>query len=321
MDGIAVAGSILVDRIHTISAYPECGQLTQIRAMEFATGGCVPNVAVDIKKIAPGLPVQAMGRIGDDGEGKLVCDTLTAAGVDISGVKICAGAQTSFTEVMSVEKGQRTFFTYPGTSAAFCCDDADFSQNMPRILHLGYFLLMDTMDNGDGVKLLQKAKAFGIATSIDLVSENSDRYSAVLPCLPYTDYLIINEYEAGMLTGIEPTAENLPAIAQKLMDMGVREKVILHMPAESLCLSKEGLTRAGSCILPENYICGTTGAGDAFCAGALVGIYEGRPDAEILDFAACCAAVSLRSADATSALTEAAQICALCSGFERRKIQ
>ena len=34
--------------------------------------------------------------------------------------------------------------------------------------------------------------------------------------------------------------------------------------------------------LPLGYIKGTTGAGDAFCAGALLGIYKGEADEEIL---------------------------------------
>ena len=63
----------------------------------------------------------------------------------------------------------------------------------------------------------------GIKTSIDLVSENSDRYNLVLPCLPFTDYLIINELEAARLTGMEADISNLSKIAVKLLDLGVRE--------------------------------------------------------------------------------------------------
>lgn len=48
--GIAVAGSILVDIINTVSKFPNEGELTQISSVSRAVGGCVPNVAVDIKK-------------------------------------------------------------------------------------------------------------------------------------------------------------------------------------------------------------------------------------------------------------------------------
>lgn len=310
---------MIVDKINEISAYPSAGELTQIRSIQNAIGGCVPNVAIDLKKIAPQLSIRAIGSIGDDPEGAFVTQTLTDAGLDISGLGIRAGEKTSFTDVMSIPGGQRTFFTYPGASANFGVDDIDFDTLDAKLLHLGYFLLLQKVDDGDGLKILREASARGIVTSIDLVSENSDRYALVLPCLPYTDHLIINELEAGKLTGLEPVNANLEAIARKLKAMGVRGKVIIHKPDCSVCCSEAGFTVAGSCVLPDGYIQGTTGAGDAFCAGALIGIYNGWTDLEIMDFAAQCAAMALGSADATSGMRSQEEIREFCKDFPRRE--
>ena len=315
---IAVAGTVIVDRINEISAYPKSGELTQILGIQKAIGGCVPNVALDLKKICPALTVRTFGRIGEDEDGQYVRQTLTEAGLDVTGLRTDAAAPTSFTEVMSVTGGQRTFFTYSGASAAFGVEDVNFGEDLPEILHLGYFLLLQKVDDGDGLQILKNAKAQGIRTSIDMVSENSDRYDLVKPCLPYTDYLIINELEAGMLTGTEPTNENLPAIAQKLREMGVREKVIIQKPDCSVCLSDAGLTKIPSYALPAGYIKGTTGAGDAFCAGALYGIYENWPDQQILEFASACAVMALGAADATSGLKTQEEIVTFCSQFGRK---
>ena len=318
--GIAVAGTVIVDKINEISAYPAAGELTQIRSIQNAIGGCVPNVAIDLKKIAPHLTISAIGSIGDDGEGEFVQKTLTDAGLDISGLGIRAGEKTSFTDVMSIPGGQRTFFTYPGASANFGVDDIDFCHLNAKILHLGYFLLLQKVDDGDGIRILQKAIENGMETSIDLVSENSDRYGLVLPCLPYTDYLIINELEAGKLANMEATDENLVAIAQKLKDLGVRKKVIIHKPDRSVCCSENGISVLGSYILPDGYIQGTTGAGDAFCAGALYGIYNGWTDEEIMAFASGCAVMALGSADATSGMKVEQEIKEFCRSFGRRDV-
>ena len=317
--GIAVAGSVIVDKINEISAYPNAGELTQIRSIQNAAGGCVPNVALDLKKIAPKLAVSAIGKIGDDAEGEFVTNILKTGGVSTTGLAVTTGDKTTFTEVMSVPGGQRTFFVYPGAGADFGIDDMDFSTIDAKILHLGYFLLLQKVDDGDGLKILQKAKESGLETSIDLVSENSDRYGIVLPCLPYTDYLIVNELEAGKLAGIEPIAENLQKIAEKLNELGVRKKVIIHMPERSVCLSEEGYSVLGSYILPDGYIQGTTGAGDAFCAGALIGIYNGWTDMETMEFASACAVMALSSPDATSGMKEEAEIKAFCKQFARRE--
>lgn len=317
--GIAVAGSILVDKINEIMAYPKCGQLTQIVGIEKSVGGCVPNVALDLKKICPDMIIKAIGKIGDDEEGAYVSDVLQTGGVDVSGFSVAKGQKTSFTEVMSVVNGQRTFFTYPGASADFGYTDIEFEKINTKIFHLGYFLLLKKIDDGEGLDVLKKAREVGMKTSIDLVSENSDRYSLVLPCLPYTDYLIINEEEAGKLAGIKPTNENLVQTAKVLLDKGVKEKVIIHKPDQAVCASKEGETVVGSYILPEGYIKGTTGAGDAFCAGALIGIYNGWTDKKILEFASASAVMALGTAGATDGLRTEAEIRKFCQQFDRRE--
>lgn len=316
-NGIAVAGSIIVDKINEIKAYPQAGELTQIVNLQQAVGGCVPNVALDLKKICPELNITAIGKVGKDEEGAYVSGILSQGGVDVSGI-VADDGKTSFTEVMSIINGQRTFFTYPGASAKFGYSDVDFENLDAKILLLGYFLLLEKVDQGDGLLILKKAQEMGIKTSIDLVSENSDRYSLVLPCLAYTDYLIINEMEAGKLTGMEPTDENMKAIACKLQELGVKEKVVIHKPDYAVCLSGDDYTVVPSYKLPDGYIKGTTGAGDAFCAGTLIAIYKGWSDKEALEFGSGCAVMALGKADATSGLVTEKEIKEFCKQFERQ---
>lgn len=315
--GIAVAGTLLVDHIYEISAYPAEGELTQIRSVSLSCGGLVPNNGIGLKKIAPRMPIYAVGKVGDDDSGAYARNVMKAAGLDISAVKVSSTEKTSFTDVMSVPGAQRTFFTYPGCCATFGVEDIDW-ENLPcKMLHLGYFLLLEKVDGEDGLKILKEAKARGIETSIDLVSENSDRYSLVVPCLPFVDNLIINETEAGKICGMEPTEENLPAIAEKLLQMGVRQRVIIHQPSMGLCKTKDSLTVLPSVELPKGYIKGKTGAGDAFCSGALIAIERGASPEEILELAEAAAVASLTEADATSGLAEESVILENIRKFRR----
>ncbi len=318
--GIAIGGTIIVDKINEISAYPEIGELTKIKSVSYAIGGCVPNVGIDLKKLRPSLDVLAIGKVGKDANGEFSLNSLKEAALDTRGIIENEKDATSFTEVMSIVNGQRTFFTYPGASAGLGFDDIDFDAINSKILHLGYFLLLDKIDAGDGLKILKEASARGIKTSIDLVSENSDRYSLVVPCLEYTDYLIVNEIEASKIAGIEPLDENLRAITEKLMSLGVREKVIIHKSDRAVALSKEGFTVVPSLDVPSAKIAGTTGAGDAFCAGALLAIYDGKSDKEILEFASSVALVSLFSKDATSGIVCEEKIKEISKEYGRKKI-
>ena len=321
MRGIAVAGNILIDRINDIAKYPGAGELTKIVAIKAATGGSVPNVGIDLKRLDPSLPVLALGRIGRDADGELAVRTLSGEGLDCSELTR-SDERTSFTEVMSEVGGQRTFFTYPGASDEFGLEDIDLDRLAGyKMLHLAYYLLLKRIDEGDGERILKAASERGVKTSIDLVSENSDRYSIVLPSLKYTDNLIINELEAGKLTGIEPTDENLVAIAQALLSLGVRERVIIHKKELGLVVNKNGaVTAIGSFDLPRGFIKGTTGAGDAFCAGALYAIHEDKSDLEILEWATTSALGALREADAVSGMSTLSELKTLTNELERNEI-
>ncbi len=292
--GIAVAGTILVDKLNEISAYPASGELTKILSVSCAVGGAVPNVGIDIKRVDPSIPVMAVGKIGNDAEGDFLVDVLEKNCVDAS-LLVRGDKPTSFTDVMSIIGGQRTFFTFPGACADFGFDDVDFESLDVKMLHLGYFLLLDKVDGGDGEKILKVAQEKGVKTSIDLVSENSDRYHIVKSCLKYVDNVIINELEAGMIAGIEPCRENLEKIAHAIKEMGVSERVIIHMPETGVCLSDNGFFELPSWDLPKGFIKGKTGAGDAFCAGALIGIYRELDEMEILTLAQKAATASLTS--------------------------
>ena len=316
--GIAIAGSILVDALNEISAYPKEGELTKIQRVSRAVGGCVPNVAIDIKRVARDTKVLAIGRVGADDNGAFVKAELAKNGVDTSLIKE-TDDKTSFTQVLSVRGGQRTFFTYAGASASFGFDDFSWENFPAKALHLGYFLLLDRVDAGDGLHILQEAQRRGIKTSIDLVSENTNRYSLVLPCLQFVDNLIINEIEASGLTGLAPTKENLRKMAQKLKEYGVKERVIIHTSEISVCLSGDGYVVLPSFDLPKGFIKGTTGAGDAFCAGCLIAIERGEKDEDILALGSVCATGALSQTDAVSGMQTEEQLKKLCENMERKK--
>lgn len=300
--GIAVAGTTTVDKIYEVAAYPSLGELTHIRNINMAFGGIVPNTGVGLKILRPELEVYGITRLGDDAEGGMILDFLKRKGLDTAGITVANGERSPFTDVISIVGGQRTFFTYPGATAKFGCEHIDWDNLNAKMLHLGYFLLLDAVDNGEGYKILKKASELGIETSIDVVSENSDRYKIIVPCLAYVDNLIINETESSRITGMDPDEGNLVNVARKLLEMGVRKSVIIHTPTYGVIVRPDSYTELAPWKKPEGFIKGTVGAGDAYCAGALIGLYEGRDDRTVLEYATLAAAASLREADATSGM-------------------
>ena len=324
--GIAVFGSVLVDKINVLEKFPSEGQLTKISELEVALGGLVPNVAIDLKRISKDLPVIAGGRVGADSEGELVKKTLIDEGVDISALVTDPDCPTSFTQVMSVKGGQRTFFTFAGASARYGFEDIDFDSLNAEILHLGYFLLLDKVDSGDGERILREAKKRGITTSIDLVSDSAGNYGRrVIPVLKYCNYVIINETECCGIWEIDPRhpdgrihEENVRLAMQKCIDAGVGDLVVVHCKECCFALTAKGkFTTVPSLCVPPEDVKGTVGAGDAFCAGCLYAIYNHYTDQQMLEYASAAAACNLMEANAIDGMKPRNEIILLAEKYGR----
>ena len=190
------------------------------------------------------MPLVAVGRTGDDESGKYIMEKLREhKNIDLSHVKVTG--VSSFTLVMADEYSkQRTFYHCRGGNAALCEEDFDWDKLDVDLLHIGYILLLDTLDEEDPVygtkmaKLLKAAQDHGIKTSIDVVSEASDRFRRLVsPALRYTDYCVINEVEASATTGIELRTEdgqlireNFPKALKAMKDLGVSTWAVIHCP-------------------------------------------------------------------------------------------
>src|SRR5204863_8021661 len=218
-------------------------------------------------------------------------------------------ADTSYTDVMTEESnGRRTFFHYRGANALWRGEDLVFAKQRAAIFHLGYLLLLDAMDETDAkfgtkaARLLASAQAAGLKTSVDVVSEDSDRFNKIVtPALKHVDYRIINEIEAGKTTGfkIRQLDGRLDTVALRhaagaLLQSGVRELVVIHFPEGAFARTRKGDDVWQSSLkLPDKFIAGTAGAGDAFCSGTLLGLHEGWELDRCLQTAVCMAAASL----------------------------
>jgi len=102
-----------------------------------------------------------------------------------------------------------------------------------------------------------------------------------------------------------------------LFDCGVKDIAVIHAPEGGFALDASGMfVTCPSFRLPEGYIVGKTGAGDAFCAGILYGISCGWNMEESLRFANGAAASSLRGSGGTETVGSRAEIESLMDELE-----
>lgn len=307
-NGILSGGNWIIDHVKLVDRFPEQDALASILSETRGTGGAPYNVLLDLAKMGAQFPLAGIGLVGEDEDGRAILADCVAHSIDTTQLRTTKAAGTSYTDVMTVQStGRRTFFHLRGTNSLLSEEHFDLNSSQARIFHMGYLLLLDTLDviADDGTtgaaRLLRQARALGFKTSVDVVSEDSDRFEAVvLPALPHVDYLIINEFEAARSTGIKVNENGkinfdcVAQAAQRLLEIGVHEWVVIHCPEGALSRNRRGEeARQGSVRVPAEKIAGTAGAGDAFAAGMLFGLHEDRNIRDCLRMAVCAAAANL----------------------------
>ena len=312
---IAVAGNMIIDKIKLLRTFPARHELTSILSVEESLGGAACNVGMDLARLDPSLPVRIFGVAGADADGdKVLCAFRAFPKIDVSQIR--RRGQSSFTDVLTEEQGRaRTFLTFGGSNADFREADVDpDALSDVKLFHIGYILLLDALDAPDDeygtrlARLLRSVQAAGVQTSVDVVSEAGDRFQRLVPpALKYTDYLIVNEIEAGRTAGLALRTpegaideENVWLALREIRRMGVSRWIVVHAPEGAWGLDENDrpVFECSAC-LPEGYIQGTVGAGDAFCAGTLLGAYRGVALKDALWYGAVAAACSLGRPGAT----------------------
>jgi len=316
--GLLAGGNWIIDQVKLIDVYPQPEQLANIRSQSQGTGGAPYNVLIDLAKLGVSLPLHAAGLVGKDALGDLILEDCRRHRIDTKYLRSTSGATTSYTDVMTeLSGGRRTFFHYRGANALWDGGGLEFTKTKARIFHLGYLLLLDALDAPDkklgtrAAALLAAAQEAGMKTSVDVVSEDSDRYAQVVtPALKHVDYCILNEIEAGKTAGfkIRQPDGRLDTVALRhaagaLLQLGVRELVVIHFPEGGFARTRKGDDYWQSSLnMPTKHIAGTAGAGDAFCAGVLLGLHEGWELPRCLATGVCTAAASLSDPTCTGGI-------------------
>ena len=332
--GILAGGNWIVDQVKMVDVFPQRETLANILSQSQGAGGSPYNLVVNLAKLGVKLPLASVGLVGKDALGEYILADLKQHKINAQNIKVTPKAPTSYTDVMTeVDTGRRTFFHCRGANALWKGEGLDFKKSKAKIFHLGYLLLLDAIDAPNktygtrGAALCAAAQKAGLKTSIDCVSEDSDRFANIVsPILPHTDYCILNELEAGKTTGftIRRPDGTLDTVALRhaagaLLQLGVKELVCVHFPEGGFARGRGGEDFwQPSLKLPQKYIQGAAGAGDAFCTGMLLGIHEGWEIQRSLFTAVCAAAANLSDSTCTGGMKNLRSVLALAKKYKPR---
>lgn len=312
--GFVTGGCWCVDRNRTIEFWPEEDMSVPTTGLTVRGGGSACNFAIDMRKLDPGMPVETIGLVGADDDGRFLRGEAARHGIEHTMLAVTDQAPTHSTDAYSSKRsGRRTHIFDEGTSALLTPDHFDFAATTGRILHLGLPGVHRRMDgswhadpNG-WVAVLRAARSAGLLSNLELATVSLERIAVLArPCLPHLDYLVVNDAEIGAIAGLTTVRAGITdekaclEAARLVLDGGSMACVAVHYTMGAVALARDGTEmRKPSVQVPADAYAGANGAGDAFAAGFLHAIHEHGTLEDALMRAHAAAAACLRSLSTT----------------------
>ena len=238
-----------------------------------AAGGAPANVAVGLARL--GARSAFVGKVGDEPFGRFIQKTLDDNGVDTSGMVFSPETRTGLAFVSLTAEGERdfVFFRNPSADMTFHPDElAGTLLARGRIFHYGSITLIDEPARSTTLRALDLACEAGALISYDPNLRLNLWPSLDAACRGMREgfarahVVKVSEEELAAITGIQ----NVEGAADRLLDEGPLELLAVTAGARG-CRYFTRRCRGG---VPgfRMHVVDTTGAGDGFVAGMLVGL-------------------------------------------------
>lgn len=313
---VIVLGGAAMDWVARVDALPEPDGLVVAHAYDRYPGGSAANVAVGVARL--GRPVAFVGRLGDDPSGRALLDAFAGEGVDTAQVIIEGGKPTAGCFIGVDRQGERMIFSLPGVSLLE--DPAGLAPDAwqgSRVLYIG--------PSYPAVALAAVGAARQAGSTIVFAPGggwDSQSLESLRPVLAQVDLLLLSSSDARGLTGLSSITEaldSLPMIVAPSQGKAPGELVIVVTQGAS----GTGVWEAGQWYTAPAFsvpmVRDTTGAGDAFAAGLLVGFLEGMSWVEAARLGNAAAALKIPHLGARSGLPtriEVARAMECCNNYK-----
>jgi sugar/nucleoside kinase (ribokinase family) len=285
--GVLCSGSIIYDILVRPVDQPAWGTTRFVDSIEYHIGGNGANTSRALTTL--GVPTRLLGVVGRDQQGDVVLEGLRRAGVDTGAIDR-VDLPTATTVVLVNEAGDRQFLHRLGASRDAFAVPVRFAAPLVEgaaHYHLASLFLLPRL-RAHAPGMLAEARSVGLGTSLDTNWDAEGRWIRDLqPCLPYLDFLFMNEDEARMVTGSSD-----PSVAASAMRAGGVRTAVMKLGRRGCAIYTDD--REIVCPAFEVDVKDTTGAGDCFVAGFLAALLRGEDLADAGHFANAVGALSVQ---------------------------
>jgi ribokinase len=290
MSDIVVIGSLNMDLSIRVPRIPLPGETISGENFITSAGGKGANQAAACANL--GSQVTMIGAVGQDDFGRRMKEGLRKTGVNVSFIQENPGVPSGTAMIMVDSAGENVIVLSAGANSYVVID-----RNTEELIRNAKILLLQLEIPVDVVY-----QAIEIANDAGVPVLLNPAPAIALPQGIYSkiDYLIPNEIEASILSGIEVVdIASAEKAASVLLDRGVKT-VIITLGANGAFLAS-GNDRHAIPAMKINPV-DTTGAGDAFIGGFATAIVEEKPIERALQYATAAGALAATKTGAQSSL-------------------
>lgn len=283
MNKITVVGSINMDISICSDTFPKIGETIQGYNFSTQPGGKGSNQAIAIGNL--GGNVSFLGCLGDDDNGKILCNTLREHNVDTSHTEIIAN-QPSGTAVILVCNGDNSIVINSGANAY---STENFLKKHSSVIAESKILLSQLE-----ITMLSVLTAFQLAKNHGVTTILNPAPILTLPreLLQLTDIMILNQTEAEFLTKHPiKNMDDAKTGILNLLHMGITKAIITLGSLGCMFTSDSGAieyqpARAVTAI-------DSTGAGDSFCGAVAYALSNDRSLGEAVRLATLVSSITV----------------------------
>jgi ribokinase len=258
-------GALNVDKLYKVNRIAKAEEESEIQEFVESPGGSAANTAVGLARL--GVRTGYIGKVAAGRDGEYLLGAFRKEGVNTDGIVVSkdgrCGSVTGFVD----QEGQRALYLDPGVNSTLRFDEINLEYvTGVKFLHLTSFASNDPLRAQ--IKLINMLPEIAVVLDPGMIyaRKGLDR---LRPLVKKCYAALPNEGELWLLTG-----KGCPEGAEVLLDEGV--KVVAVKLGDRGCYVTNGKERHFVEPYKVNVV-DTTGAGDAFCAGFIYGLLNGKP--------------------------------------------
>ncbi|MEM2995045.1 MAG: carbohydrate kinase family protein [Candidatus Bathyarchaeia archaeon] len=259
-------GALNVDKLFRVNMIAGADEESFIISSEEFCGGSAANTVVGLARL--GCKVGFIGKVAGDREGKMIIECFRREGVDTKGIVKAEKGRSGVVMGFVDEKGERALYVDAGVNDTIEFEEINREYAFQTLfLHLTSFV-------GEKPFQTQKKLVEALPSTVKLSFDPGELYArkglvALEPIIKRTHVFMPNRHELKLLTG----AVDVEKGVEILLEKGV-EIVAVKLGGKG-CYVTNG--RESHCIEAFRVkVVDATGAGDAFCAGFLYGLLNGK---------------------------------------------